>query len=151
MPARRREKKGFPWVIVLISLAVLAVIGLGVRAGLSSTATGAEGYPKAISPQQVQTEQATGAILLDVRERDEYTQSHISGSLWIPLGELSSRLQELPSGRLIIVVCRTGVRAAQGRDILLAAGYSRVTSMSGGLQAWMAAGLPVESGPPPNP
>jgi rhodanese-related sulfurtransferase len=151
MPRRRSGKKSFPWIVVLLSVAVLAVVLLGVRAGISSPTTEAKGYPKEISPQQVQKELSTGAMILDVRERDEYTQSHIAGSLLVPLGELSSRLQELPSNNLIIVVCRTGVRSAQGRDFLLVSGYSKVASLSGGIQAWVAAGYPVESGPPPNP
>ena len=127
---------------------VLAVVLAWALAGCS--ATGAD-YPKELSPQQVKTELANGAMLLDVRELDEYSQSHIAGSLWIPLGELSSRLQGLPRDRLIIVVCRTSVRSAQGRDILLESGFSKVTSLSGGLQAWIAAGFPMVSGQPSNP
>jgi len=119
--------------------------------GCTGGSTSSAGYPKTISPQQVKTEAANGALLLDVRESDEYAQSHIAGSLWIPLGELSSRLQELPRDRLIIVVCRSGARSAQGRDTLLASGFKKVTSLSGGIQAWTAAGFPVESGQPSNP
>jgi rhodanese-related sulfurtransferase len=94
---------------------------------------------------------ANGAMLLDVREVDEYSQSHIAGSLLVPLSDLSTRLKELPQDRMIIVVCRTGVRAAQGRDFLLASGFSKVTSLSGGIQAWVADGYPMESGAPLNP
>jgi rhodanese-related sulfurtransferase len=151
MPVSKSRKKSYPWIVVLLSITALGLVVIGVRAGLSSRATSAKGYSIVISAQQAQKELALGAMLLDVRERDEYTQSHISGSLWIPLGELTSWLDELPSDSLIIVVCQTGVRAARGRDILLAAGYTKVTSLSGGMQAWVAAGYPVESGPPPNP
>jgi rhodanese-related sulfurtransferase len=151
MPVSKSRKKSFPWIIALLSITAFVLIVLGVRAGLSSSTTAAKGYSKEISAQQAQKELALGAMLLDVRERDEYTQSHIAGSILIPLGELPARLSTLQHDKLIIVVCRTGVRAAQGRDILLAAGYTKVTSLSGGMQAWVAAGYPVESGPPPNP
>jgi rhodanese-related sulfurtransferase len=136
------------WIGTPLLLVVLAVVLPWALTGCSAPAAG---YPKELSPQQVKTELANGVILLDVRELDEYTQSHIAESLWIPLGELSSRLQELPRDRLIIVVCRTGVRSAQGRDILLASGFSKVSSLSAGMQAWIAAGFPVESGQPSNP
>jgi rhodanese-related sulfurtransferase len=137
----------------LLRAGALGVVFLtaAVLWGCTEVSTLPAGYPKAISPQQVKTETANGALLLDIRELDEYTQSHIAGSLWIPLGELSSHLQELPRGRLIIVVCRSGARSAQGRDILLASGFGKVTSLSGGIQTWIAAGFPVESGPPSNP
>ncbi len=150
MPVSKNRKKSYPWLVALLAIVVLVFVIIGVRAGLSSTATGSSGYSNVISPQAAKKELATGAILLDVRERNEYTQSHIAGSLWIPLGELTSWLDELPNDSLIIVVCQTGVRAARGREILMAAGYKKVTSLSGGIQAWVAAGYPVESGAPPN-
>jgi rhodanese-related sulfurtransferase len=148
MPARKGAKKRFPWIIILALGTVVVVILLGIRSEFSSSPTVASGYPREISLQQAKTELTNGALLLDVREKDEYTKSHISGSLWIPLGDLLSWLDELPGDRLIIVVCQTGVRSAQGRNILLESGYSTVTSLSGGMQAWIAAGYPVESGPP---
>jgi rhodanese-related sulfurtransferase len=151
MPIRKSGKKSIPWIATLVLITGVVLVVIIVRAGLSSAAPAAKGYSNVISPQQAQKEQALGALLLDVRERDEFTQSHVSGSLWIPLGVLSSNLGKLPRDRLIIVVCQTGIRAARGRDILLAAGYAKVTSLSGGLQAWVAAGYPVESGAPPNP
>jgi rhodanese-related sulfurtransferase len=148
MPPGKNRKKSYTWTIVVLLAAVLVAVLVGIRTGASSSTPAATGYPKEISPQRAQTEMANGAMLLDVREVDEYTQSHIAGSLLVPLSDLSTRLQELPQNRMIIVVCRTGVRAAQGRDFLLASGFSNVTSMSGGIQAWVAAGYPMESGAP---
>lgn len=151
MPPSKNRKKSYPWTVVVLIAAVLVVVLIGIRIGVSSPMPAATGYPKEISPQRAQTEMANGAMLLDVREVDEYNQSHIAGSLLVPLSDLSTRLQELPQDRMIIVVCRTGARSAQGRDFLLASGFSNVTSLSGGIQAWMAAGYPVESGAPLNP
>jgi rhodanese-related sulfurtransferase len=102
--------------------------------------------PIEISVSQVVQERDKGALILDVREPNEWAQFHIQGATLIPLGELPNRLNEIPKDREIIVVCRSGARSAQGRDILLNAGYTQVTSMAGGLTAWQSQGLPTVSG-----
>jgi rhodanese-related sulfurtransferase len=87
-----------------------------------------------------------GALIVDVREPDEWASGHIEGATLIPLGSLAVRSSELPRDRDIVVVCRTGHRSAQGRDTLLGAGFPAVTSMTGGMNDWVAAGLPVVTG-----
>ncbi len=84
--------------------------------------------------------------MLDVREPDEWAAGHISGATLIPLGQLPSRMSELPRDRMIITVCRSGHRAAEARDILLGAGFQTVASMSGGMNEWIAHGFPVATG-----
>jgi rhodanese-related sulfurtransferase len=88
-----------------------------------------------------------GAFILDVRQPEEWLDHHIPGSTLIPLGELPARLSELPEDKEILVVCRSGNRSAEGRDILLEAGFEQVTSMAGGLTEWRSAGYPTVSGP----
>ena len=85
-----------------------------------------------------------GTLLLDVREQEEWDAFHIPGTTLIPLGELPSRLDDLPRDRRIIVVCRSGNRSQEGRDILLEAGFTDVTSMAGGVTEWSNAGYPIE-------
>jgi len=87
-----------------------------------------------------------GALVLDVREESEWITGHIDGATLIPLGELPNRLGELPRDRSILVVCRSGNRSAQGRDILLGAGFGSVTSLAGGMNDWITAGHPVVTG-----
>lgn len=82
-----------------------------------------------------------GAILLDVREPEEWDAGHAPGAVHIPLGQLPHRRPE--PGRPIVVVCRSGTRSAQATGALLAWGYDAV-NLAGGMQAWAAAGLPVE-------
>ena len=66
-------------------------------------------------------------ILLDVRNRDEYSEKHIEGSLLIPLVELESRLSELPdTNAIIIVYCRSGARSKLAVEVLIDAGYLNV-------------------------
>jgi rhodanese-related sulfurtransferase len=87
-----------------------------------------------------------GAFILDVRQPEEWQQFHIPGATLIPLGELPNRLNEVPKDKEIVVVCRTGHRSAQGRDILLNAGFPMVTSMDGGVTQWQTQGLAIATG-----
>lgn len=83
-----------------------------------------------------------GAELLDVREPDEWTAGHAPAARWIPMGEIVARQAELPEDRDIVVVCRVGSRSARVTAALRRAGYE-ASNLSGGMQAWAAAGLPV--------
>jgi rhodanese-related sulfurtransferase len=80
-----------------------------------------------------------------VRNPDEYYPAHIAGSTLIPLGELEKRVKELPQDKEIVVVCRSGRRSSAGRDILKKAGFSQVSSVTGGMNEWNAAGYPTVS------
>jgi rhodanese-related sulfurtransferase len=64
----------------------------------------------------------------------------------IPLDELPNRLNELPKDEEILVICRSGNRSQEGRDILLAAGYNAI-SIAGGVKDWYAKGYPIEGAP----
>jgi rhodanese-related sulfurtransferase len=105
-------------------------------------------YSEDISPAQAKKQLGSGAIVLDVRTYEEFIGGHIEKSLWMPLEQLTSLMQALPHDRLIITVCRSGVRSIQARNILLNAGWTQVTSMTGGIQAWIAAGYPTITGEP---
>ena len=88
-----------------------------------------------------------GAFVLDVRQSSEWVDGHVPGATLIPLDQLPSRLGEVPRDRPVVVICRSGNRSAQGRDILLDAGFPAVTSVGGGMRAWEAARLPIKTGP----
>lgn len=92
---------------------------------------------------------AAAAVLLDVREDDEWTAGHVPGSLHLPMGDLRGRLAELPADREVVVVCRSGHRSAHVTAYLVGFGR-RARNLDGGLQAWAAAGRPLvsESGAP---
>ena len=83
-----------------------------------------------------------GAILLDVRERHEWRAGHAPTSRHVSLAELADRHHELPAGRTIITVCRSGMRSAQAARLLAGYGW-HVANVSGGMHAWVRAGLPV--------
>lgn len=105
------------------------------------------GLPAEIAVAQAAAKRDAGAFILDVRQPEEWNEYHVPGSTLIPLGELASRLNEVPRDREIVVVCRSGNRSQQGRDILQQAGFEQVTSMAGGLSEWRAAGYPTVAGP----
>ena len=102
-----------------------------------------EPIPEEISVSQAKAEKDAGAFILDVREPAEWEEGHIPGATLIPLGQLEQRTRELPQDKEIIVVCRSGGRSAKGRDILKKAGFSKVTSMAEGMNAWEQAGYPT--------
>lgn len=126
-------------------LLLATVVALVAACGSSgSTATG---LPDEVDVATAAQLQADGAFVLDVREPDEWAAGHIDGATLIPLGELAARTGELPQGTDIVVVCRSGNRSAEGRDILRDAGFADVTSMAGGMKDWTAAGNPYVTGP----
>jgi rhodanese-related sulfurtransferase len=141
--SQKSKKSGIPiWVWLTGAVVIVAVIVLIVTGGN----TGATGLPKEVSVAKAAEMRTSGAFILDVRELSEWQTVHIPGATLIPLGELANRLDELPKDKDIVVVCRSGNRSAQGRDILLNAGFTNVTSMAGGMNQWTAAGYETTSG-----
>ena len=138
------QKKNNLWLWGLVAVFVLAASAVWF---ISQGSAEAGGYPREVSVEEAAAKRDAGAFLLDVRQPEEWNEFHIPGSTLIPLGELAARLDELPRDREIVVVCRSGNRSAQGRDILLAAGFTQATSMAGGVTQWRAAGNPTVSGP----
>jgi len=90
-----------------------------------------------------------GLAVVDVRELVEWQYGHIEGALHIPLGELTSRLDEFPQGQTL-VVCKVGARSAQAVYWLAQQGRD-VVNLDGGLLTWEGAGRPLvsETGRPP--
>ena len=132
--------------VVLVVGAVVAV-GAGGFGGASATPTpiAYTGAPALdVTPAEAAARVAAGAVLLDVREDSEWAAGHVPGATHIPLGQLASRVGELPADTPVMVICRSGNRSQEGRDILLAAGLTQVASVNGGSKAWRDAGLPFD-------
>jgi DMSO/TMAO reductase YedYZ molybdopterin-dependent catalytic subunit len=83
-----------------------------------------------------------GALLLDVREPDEWCTQHAPTAMLLPTGRVRARQNELPRERPIVVVCRSGGRSAAVTASLRQSGFDAV-NLVGGMCAWAAAGLPV--------
>ena len=80
------------------------------------------------------------ALLLDVREPDEWAAGHSPKATHIPLGQLDPAA--IPAGTSVIAICRSGARSSRAAATLAAAGIS-VSNLDGGMKAWATAGLPV--------
>ncbi len=87
-----------------------------------------------------------GALVLDVRSVSEYQEKHISGALNIPYHDLPKRLGELPTHQSIVIHCATGIRSQIAASLLERHNFTGFAHLDGGLDAWIAAGQPVEKG-----
>ncbi len=85
---------------------------------------------------------ADGAWLLDVREPAEWDAGHAPEAVWIPLGDLGARLDEVPADRTVTVMCRAGGRSAAATEALRSSGIDAI-NIAGGMKAWASEGLPV--------
>ncbi len=100
---------------------------------------------KEIAPAEAQQRlKEHAAIIVDVREPDEWRTGHIPGAKHIPLGDMQQRAEELLSVLDVIFVCRSGSRSATAAKQFEKAGHSGVASLAGGMLAWQRAGLPVK-------
>jgi molybdopterin/thiamine biosynthesis adenylyltransferase/rhodanese-related sulfurtransferase len=90
---------------------------------------------------------AAGTKLIDVRERNEWDESHLDSAIHVPQGELVERLDEVAPDRSerLLLHCRTDNRSARMADVLRELGYENVGVIEGGIVAWEDAGLPTES------
>lgn len=90
-----------------------------------------------------------GALIIDVREPDElaelsYDVKEIKN---IPLGELETRISEVPKDKQVIVVCRSGGRSSNAYELLKSKGFENISNMEGGKMpnAWHDKGFPVKT------
>jgi len=145
---RRRNSDRRPRSILMrpgVQVGILLIAALIAFIILQSGGSGGNAsLPSAISVEEAYEKYQAGAFVLDVRTVEEWNEYHAPNTTLIPLDELSKRLDEVPRDREIVVVCRSGNRSQEGRDILLGAGYEQVTSMTGGLNEWRSKGYPIE-------
>ncbi|CAA9891271.1 Rhodanese domain-containing protein [Candidatus Methylobacter favarea] len=78
------------------------------------------------------------ATIIDVREPQEFTQSHIENAVNIPLSKLPEQLSKLEAHKKepVLIVCQNGARSSSAGKLLTKAGFEQVFVITGGLQAW---------------
>ncbi|HEY8901469.1 MAG TPA: rhodanese-like domain-containing protein [Chthoniobacterales bacterium] len=87
------------------------------------------------------------ALLLDVRTPGEYAAEHIAGAALMPLDRLdAAAVTAQAAGRPCVVVCQGGKRASMAAERLRTAGVGNLSVLTGGVNAWKDAGLPLERG-----
>ena len=98
-----------------------------------------------VSVDEARKLEKSGAVLVDVREADEFSQGHVPGAVFIPRGFLEQRIEEKVADKSheVVVYCAGGTRSAFGARTLQELGYTNVSSMRGGFGQWKEAGLPI--------
>jgi len=89
---------------------------------------------------------SANAVLLDVRETQEYEGGRLPNAVHVPLSQLESRGSELArsSGRPVVAYCMSGNRSRMAGKALARVGFKEIYNLRGGYRAWKDAGLPVE-------
>lgn len=94
---------------------------------------------------------AAGALMVDIREADEWEEVRIPGAEFMPLSEITDWFEDLPRDRTIILQCRSGNRSAMAVAALMRqAGMDNLLNLAGGIIAWHQAGLPIDLEPLPH-
>lgn len=153
-------------ILILVMILALSITGTACSDTTSSTVApgGLEGGSAPSTPQttvspsdyvtvdvneafQQLNSMGQGAQIVDVREPGEWAATGVPiGAVLIPLAELEQRAPaELAKDGPVYVICNSGNRSRVGAETLIGLGYTEVYNVAGGIQAWLAAGLPVES------
>ena len=82
--------------------------------------------------------------LVDVRSEGEWRGGRASNAIHIPLNELGQRMNRIPKGKPVVLLCASGMRSSMAATMLAKAGYASVYNFSGGMGSWYAANLPTK-------
>ena len=128
------------WMLILLAASSGGVL---LWQGLQKNAGGGVGTAEAV--RLINREKG---VLIDVSEPAEYASGHAVGARNIPFGSLEGA-KELPSNKALplLMICPTGARAGRAAGLLRKAGYEKAMAVTGGLNAWREAGLPVDKKP----
>ena len=124
---------------------IMIVLTSGIMLAFPNLFSGMAGIAAVDISQAIQMINHDDALVLDVREHNEFNAGHIAGSRHIPLGQLKDNLHLLEKFKEqpIVVNCRSGNRSAAACGILKKAGFSRVYNLSGGIVAWQRQQMPT--------
>jgi phage shock protein E len=116
---------------------------MGLR--FNQLAQDAKGRIREVSAAEARQEQAKGAVLIDVRESEEFAKGHANEAIHLSKGVVELRIEDAvpDTSTPIICYCGGGSRSALAADNLQKMGYTNVASMAGGFRAWMQNGLPT--------
>jgi rhodanese-related sulfurtransferase len=126
----------------ILSAAWIALFIMVIYSFIGARLRGYKNANPAIATQLINREDA---VVVDVREDNEYAGGHIINSVHVPLSYLKDRLKELEKykSKPVIVGCKTGQRSGQACAMLKKEGFEQVYNLSGGVTAWQADNLPL--------
>lgn len=123
----------------------LALIGIDRITGYFDVGVAAGEHRVAQVTAAALAPRLSAVTVVDVRGAAEWAAGHIPGALHIPLGYLDERAAEIPDSRPVVVQCQSGTRSSIAASVLERRGFTNITNLTGGIMAWAAAGLPIES------
>jgi rhodanese-related sulfurtransferase len=141
-----------------LTIAMILLLGIAAMAGCGGSSAQPAAAPAAqfaatadtlTLPQTIDAatldsiRSRSDVFIVDVREDWEYAGGHVPGATLIPLGQLSSRLSEIPKDKTVVAVCRSGNRSGQATQLLRQQGFN-AHNMEGGMISWEQAGLDLE-------
>src|SRR5262249_29899130 len=92
-----------------------------------------------VTPEELQAK-PPNAVLVDVREPEEFAAGHVPAAVTLPQADLATRLSEVPRDHPVFVICQGGFRSLRAAQFLSQCGFSDVASVKGGTEAWRASG-----------
>ena len=95
-----------------------------------------------ISVDELAERLTAGAVLVDVRQPDEYLSGHVPGAVLVPLADVPHLLDERPGDGPVLIICRSGARSYAAAEFLVGNGVDAI-NVAGGTLAWMESGRDV--------
>ena len=100
---------------------------------------------KEVTPSEAMADTSENLVYFDCREPQEYNLGHIPGAVFIPRGQMETKIEAvIPRDKKVVIYCATGNRSALAALTLMQMGYTDVASMSEGFRGWVNAGGDVE-------
>ncbi|MBJ2155686.1 rhodanese-like domain-containing protein [Variovorax sp. IB41] len=126
------------WMLILIALSSGGMLAWPLIRGSGGGTLTAQGAVQLINRER--------AVLVDVREPEEFATGHMIGAKNVPLNQLDEKLASTVKNKNVplLLVCATGARAQRGVAMAKKLGYEQAQAVAGGLKAWKDANLPVE-------
>ena len=129
-----------PVLSALLAVALAMVIGVEIRN------RGRKGTD--LSPSEAVRAINDGAVVVDVRGTSTFEQGHVIDALNVPLSEMDQKVGSLQKHKnaTLLVCCDNGMTSGKAAGLLREQGFSAVTTLKGGLNAWRQEGLPLQTG-----
>jgi rhodanese-related sulfurtransferase len=107
-----------------------------------------EPYTRVTSLEAKEILDSEDAIVIDVRNKDEWDEGHVAGALWVQVEDVIPRFDELPTEGKLLFICQVGQRSGLAAEYAAAMGAqsNRLYNIEDGTPGWMSAGLPIETG-----
>ena len=126
------------WMLILIALSSGGMLAWPMVRGANAGSLTAQGAVQLINRER--------AVVVDVREPEEFAAGHVTGAKNVPLNQLEQKLQTTVKNKSLplLLVCATGARAQRAVATAKKLGYEQAQAVAGGLKSWKDANLPLE-------